>query len=268
MASLTDNLDDVSPSWLSGPWGSRLRVVLVKPLDALVDAARQAVRARWPGFGTPTALPFIGRDRLVLRGFAEADADYAERLRRWLDYHRKAGTTPNLLVQILGWASPQAITVQHVTNESVWDRAHGPLTSSVADASTYDGQSRPPAASVWNWDGDTAAWGRFWIILSPLAGDTVARRKLGEFGAKLGVQRGRAIGTYMTTGQVGGLRAAVRQWKAAHETCRAIIVNLNASVGYDKTGAAMPNGTWESWCNPTTGAPVRNAGILYMQGVT
>jgi hypothetical protein len=267
MADLADNLPDVSPSWLTGTWGSRLLYALIKPAAEIVETARQAVRARMPGFGTPTALPAIGRDRLVLRGFAEGDDDYAERLRRWLEYHRRAGTTPNLLVQILGWASPQAVAVAHVTNESVWDRALGPLTASVTDASVALAQLRPPAATVWNWDGDALAWGRFWLILSPLTVDAGARRKIGDAGLVIGA-RDVAIGTRMTPGQVGGVRAVVRQWKAAHETCTAIIINLNSSVGYDKTGAAMPNGTWQYWCNPATGAAVRNAGVLYLQGVT
>ena len=79
------------PWWLSdrrltsGKWtGYRLLWSIAAYLDAMVETALQALRAPWPGIGTPTALPLIAASRGILRGQADTDATFSVKLVKWL----------------------------------------------------------------------------------------------------------------------------------------------------------------------------------------
>ncbi len=84
------------PPWLSdrpsGSTGYRYLWSMIAPLDAAFDTLIQGKLAAFPGLGTPTSLPLIGRMRGILRGEGESVDDYSARLREWLDKWRAAGS--------------------------------------------------------------------------------------------------------------------------------------------------------------------------------
>src|SRR4029078_2535863 len=80
--------------WTQNKWGRRFKYVAGTMLDAVTDALRAGVKARFPGVGTPEALPYIGNDRQIIRGFAESDASYAKRLSQAFDSWKHAGSAP------------------------------------------------------------------------------------------------------------------------------------------------------------------------------
>lgn len=72
-------------------------------IDGGVVSLKAAVKARMPDYAATDALTQIGSDRVLIRGPAETDSNYATRLRYAWDDWARAGTFLELLVQ-LHWA--------------------------------------------------------------------------------------------------------------------------------------------------------------------
>ena len=103
--------------WINLPsrshWGVYIDTVALM-IDAMVELVEEGTTAAIPGqvdvegipnlggFWSVDALPYIGEDRMVVRGLAESDAAYALRLRRYRDDWRLAGTAFGLLDQVAG----------------------------------------------------------------------------------------------------------------------------------------------------------------------
>lgn len=97
---LSDGLERIVPWWMRKRprlehaykylWASAAMC------DALIDALMQGVQAAWPGYGTPTALDEIGATRGIVRGLSDTNADYALRLRGWLDDAQRWGSDEDI----------------------------------------------------------------------------------------------------------------------------------------------------------------------------
>jgi hypothetical protein len=104
MTPLTSYIEQALPGWMRKParahWVA-LMVLIAAGFDALIDGLSDGSFADMPGqndqpggdgmnaFSSTDALPFIGRDRRIVGGLVEHPADYAERLRKWLDSWRR-----------------------------------------------------------------------------------------------------------------------------------------------------------------------------------
>jgi hypothetical protein len=249
-----DMADAISPTWLNGPVGQRFRYSMAVLYDALADGAGYAVLSRFPQTAPADALPLIGADRQITRGFAESNASYENRLIQWLDLWRSAGSPMGVLLAVLGLFLPTSIKVVTVDNSSNWNTyALGanpfPITAAVPTPPVY-----AKGTNNWNWDGNFALWWRTWVILyvSPL-GWTIGPHwgdggHWGDVGRLWGL-------TGPLPGQIPTLLAVLKQWAAAHSWIVNVILTTN-SARFDPAqpagGGINPDGTWANPANRFT----------------
>lgn len=166
-----DTLLKITPWWLQGFIGVRLLYVLALHIDILAEMLVQAVRRRHPGLDSFDALRVSGKDRRIRRGRLEPDAIYAERLRTFLDAHRRRGGPYALLDQLKAFyaAAPYAIDLVYRAGTAFLMTIAGVITRSTVDTSLYDAAPQkwarwylffhwpttPPTDGLW---GDPGTW--------------------------------------------------------------------------------------------------------------
>lgn len=260
MTSFREGAAAISPpQFLGRGLGERLVYLLTLPMDGVMQWAWEGIKARFPEEAPPDALGPIGRDRRIVRGRDESDESYIARLLIWLDSWRAAGNAWSVLDQVAGYFAPTPPRLRIVTNSGMWftRESDGARSWLIASPNNFD------------WDGDTASWSRFWLVIyaDPLTdggewGDNV--REWGDGGT---------IGTSATPGDVAIIRQIVQTWKGAHSRCEWIIVALDPE-SFDPEAAAgapgMPDGTWGTWAiaDPSTGIyePTRLTTARYWEG--
>ncbi len=230
----------MAPSWLTDP-GDGLEVLhsLGICMDAQAERTYQGTLARFPDHAPADALPPMSRDRKIVRGINESAESFAARLIKWLDDHKVRGNPYALLEQL------QAYLVIPTAVRTVDNRGNWFSIDEDGNRSALIDQGN------WDWDGDTASWSRFWVIIYPPAtlwvqGDPAigdADLWAGEIG-----RAGYTIGSTATQEDVAGVRTIVRQWKPAGTLCLWIIVAFDPA-SFDPTDGAPPNpdGDWGIW---------------------
>lgn len=237
-----DAVADVVPPWLSyrpaGPktpersTGYRLLYAMAGVIDLMMEVAVEGLRARYPGQGTPTALPLIHRDRGIVRGLQESDESAAGRLVAWLDSWRLAGNSHNMLQQLAPLFRPSTAPLMRVvTNAGVWYSLYP------------DGTVEQRELGNWNWDGKPELWARLWVIIYCddtgypwVAEDVWGVGNWGESGDD------GTWGSTATRPEVETILMAIQMWKGGHSLYPYTIVALDPdSFNPD---APEPDGTW------------------------
>jgi len=189
--SFRETLRRYVPPWLSDrptsgrTAGFRYLYGLVAILDAGMQFLVEGMQARLPGVGTPTALPYIGRDRRIIRGPHETDADYAARLLEWLDLWRAAGNAYALAKALQAFLAPGHPRIRIVTRSGFWWTLDpsGELSWHLASPNN------------WNWDSHThpehaGRWADFWVIVyrrtSPTTGSGATAPRSGASARRSG----------------------------------------------------------------------------------
>jgi hypothetical protein len=259
--NLRHSVASYSPRWLANRLGltvgAKVLYTLAAVLDIMLEVENQGLYAQLPGLGTNTALPYIGFSRGIMRGFAESDLSYSNRLIQWLDLWRGAGRPVGMLLAVLGLFSPVSLTVRVVDNSGNWYWYNLGQTPMPPGATT----PLPPNVLLqqgnWNWDGNAASWWRMWVIVyvGPLSWTVGSAGPHWGDGGHWG-DAGRLWGiTGATAGQIQALRVLVKQWKAAHVWVPNIILTAN-TARFDPTHAAgggvNPDGTWGNPANRFT----------------
>ncbi len=233
-------ITNVAPPWLQGYVGSRILYTCGLIFDEIAEFVTQGMQARMPGIGTPTALPYVGRDRKIVRGFDETDDNYAARLPLWLDvdHHKTRGSPYALITQLKGYLAPHELRIRTVDNNGTW-------FSEDEDGTRYENL----AEGNWDWDGGTD-WSRFWVILYPQASlwtETV--EMVGDpalWGGAVGAPV-YTVGTTATLNQVQTIRQIVAEWHPAGTTCVNIIIAFD-DASFDPTlppgDPLLPAGDW------------------------
>jgi hypothetical protein len=244
--SFRETLRHYVPPWLADRPGRnvafRYLYGIVSVLDAGAEVLMQGLQARFPGLCTPTALPYIGRDRRIIRGPQQTDAAYAAELLRWLEYWRGAGNAYTLALALQTFLYPGAPRVRIVTRSGVWYTLDpdGELTQTRAEPNN------------WDWDSIThpekaGHWSEFWVIVYPPHFNDA-----GNWGTSDGQTwgAGTAFGIDAASGTVAALRRLIQQWKGAHTRCVCLIVAYDAT-SFDPSAApgapGMPDGHWGRW---------------------
>jgi len=224
----------IAPPWLNRTWGERFLYAHAVQLDAVAEWALQGLKARFPAKAPLDALPYIGRDRKIRRGFAESAEAYIVRLQAWLDSHRRRGNAIALLEQLHGYFTPYSSSMRF---------------STVDDGGTWfvmDGADKSVTitrkADNWDWDGAPATqWGRFWVIIHPLSSG--AFTDAGDWSNDESYGADGAWGLSLSPDQCRDLIAIVRDWKPAGVSCIYIVASLDAGeLNPDST--TLPDGTW------------------------
>lgn len=162
------------------------------------------------------ALRHVGTERAIPRYPGETNFSYLSRLRGAWQAYEWLGT-------------PQSIELQ--LNYAGYDHVAVPDTSN------------------WDWDGNTADWARFWVVL---LGHPFVVWTYGESHTWDG---GQTWDSTATEADFAFLRAVVHKWKPAHVRCQSIIIVFD-EAGWE---ANQPDGTWG---DPTA----RFADAVYIPG--
>lgn len=253
-----DSFQRYIPKWLANRLGQnvgyRFLYALIMPLDVMMQGVLEGVQAAFPGYGTPTALPLIGRSRGILRGEAESDDSYAARQRAWLDAWTEAGASKRIAREIHAYlANSPMVRIVDRSGNWVTVAADGTLTTTHA-AWDWDSISNPERA------GD---WSDLWIIVYPCEWPIT-----GTLGSRAGVWPPRGIGTghQVSRTAVQAILGIVAQWKGAHTYVRGIIWSYDATL-FDPASPVSgdPDGKWGKWGKPvgSTVRPARNTSCRY-----
>jgi hypothetical protein len=249
-------VQEIAPPWLSDRDSYKFTYSAIGIIfDALAEYLRLGVLQRFPGVAQSSALPFIGSDRKMLRGFRESDAAYIPRLRGAFETWKFAGNAQTLLTELAAYFSPNAPVIRYVVNG---DQAGVPFTDwwTLQDGEFTHVRRQGTGHNNWNWDGQVGQI-RFWIIIYRNEGFTPWFWGDGHFwggGQSWGFEEN------FTENFAADARNIINQWKAAGSHCLflgGIIVTGDTSL-FDPNGngANYPNGTWDVYSNragiPTT----------------
>jgi hypothetical protein len=271
---------DRSPSNPSQPGaGGSLLYALGLLIDCLDEAIRQGVTDRFPTIGQgivingltlscdPTALPLIGNDRLIDRGFQETDGSYCARLVQWLSTWSIAGNAWSVLQNLLGYVSPAAPIWRIVTSVGIWDSMNDPAAP-VTGTPTW--RVYPTAPGNWDWDGNQSNWWRFFTIVYPPASLWVAAPNWGATGLYWGGYSG-SWGLSASSAQVASMRKIVGKFLREGSWCQWMIVSFDSTLFpplQTLPSSKLPDGTWGPWSKTVSGqrVPTRNANARYCNG--
>lgn len=258
LTTFRDTIRRISPTWLQGFYGYRFLYSAAVQIDAMADGLTAALKLRFPNLYTNETLPLIGRERGIRRGFDELDESYATRLRGWWDYHKHKGNPYALMREVQAYLGTHAIKMRVVNNAGAWYTKNADGTTEYLAPPTH-----------WNWDGSTADWSRYWLILYPNGLWT----HTGAWGA--GANWGPTTfgnptwGSSATREQVQSIQAIVEDMRGPHSTCVNIIIAFdNASFDPTDTAPPLPDGTWGNAYTITAGhaVPSRLSTAIYWQG--
>jgi hypothetical protein len=251
----------ISPTWLTRFTGLRILYVIGLHVDALIHCLVLAIKMRMPGItllpsaanqGDPTsAIPYVGRDRSIVRGSLETLASYTSALLHWTDLLRFKGQAFTLLDRLhasLGGVSTMRLAI---------------VTQSGNRYNRAGDGTRTVSSVTWNWDGHSELWARFWVLVYD--SDNVVSP---EFTTELGSGRTfsstdgpsaaigiRATGTIKMAALAQEIRTICQTWKPAHMVLKYIIWTWDESL----FNSLSPNGTWARWKN-------RNPNVAYIGG--
>jgi hypothetical protein len=220
----------------NGGEGELVAYSLTVMMDAYQERARLAWLARFPTHAPPDALPLLGRDRKVVRGFSEPEATYRSRLVSAPTRHRTRGNAFALMAELRAYCGVDMM-IRTVDNRGTWyTRAADGTQSTVLAAGNFD------------WDGEPTKWSRFFVVLYPPTTLWTEGPVWGDadlWGGAWGTS-GYTWGSTATPEQVRSIRGIIRDWKPAGTRCVNIIVAFDAASFDPATapGAPMPDGGW------------------------
>lgn len=237
------------PSWLRDGDGARLLYSIGLLFDGFAERMRLSQEASDPSTAPSDALPYIGRDRRIVRGRNESNAAYAARLVRYLDDHRTQGNPYALMDQLYAYLQTECVTLRTVDRRGNWyERAlDGTRTCTIT-------------GTEWEWDDlDLSHWARFWVIIFSDEGPwDIEWDPTGSGGA---------VTTTASHEEVTTVREIIRAWKPAGTRCEWIIVCFaSPELTLGPATGDHPAGDWGAWCSGTPLRPVRESTARYWVG--
>jgi hypothetical protein len=209
----------VAPGFWRRKWGRLLMETVGDALDLALNAAKWAVKVRFPSTAPEDALGYVGDGRNFDRYRVETDTEafrtaLMDSRRQWETAGTKGDNDTGLInkfrrlgylnVQIYGWREAQAF-VPGITNTT-------------------------QTASYANW------WSAFFVAIHP---NPFTKRKWGDPGLKWGMRVPSPVGnpddvitwgSSANSSDVKELRRVLRKWKPAHEICPYVIFRANGST--------------------------------------
>lgn len=284
-AQFRDLFRFIVPSWLAdrGPraknTGFKLLYSFGAALDGFLEWFYQGAQARMPGQGTPTAITAISRDRQIILGPLPNPTTYLEALQRWLDAWKHVGHPFEILRQIRRYLGP--VRCRTVDNSGNWH--------TIAEDGTETHEHVPGS---WDWDGNTDAWSRLWVILyapthwvewesfwKPDYALWYFLNAIAAFDPKVGF-------LHFTIGQHGSgnilssqiphplfqvtehIRYLAKTWKPQHARVVNIILAFDPDSFDPGEPSTCPDGQWGNWTKGSSPAVIaRNTTARYWEGV-
>lgn len=242
-----DTFESYIPVWLRNrpgfTVGYRFLWSSIAPFDSVVNVLIEGIKASWPGFGTPSALPYIGRGRGLIRGQADTDESFGAKLRAWLDVWRDAGSMEVIARQVQGYLrNTPRVRIVNRAGQWVTINSDGTMEATFA-AFDWDSVSNPERAGYWS---------EMWIIVYP-----TEWADSGLWGdGRLWGARDSGIGHVVTRVEVDAIKGLIAQWKGAHSRIRNVIWTSDATLFNPADPASLPDGTWGTWSSGGSGSRV------------
>jgi hypothetical protein len=248
---LRDALKLISPWWLSDrresgkTAGYRFNWSVVSALDTQLEGLLQGMYAAWPGAGTPTALPYIGRARGVVRGMADTNEEYAAKLRGWLKRAEALGSQYGIARELQDYVAGHP-RVRVVNRHGHWLTLNADGTIERAQAAwDWDSVSNPERAGYWS-----DQWAIVYTSAWPYSGTWGDGRTWGG--------RDGSIGHLVGHTDREALHNLLATAKSAHSKIRAVIWTTDPALFDPAVPLSCPDGTWGQWSLP--GSSPRVAG--------
>lgn len=233
-----DRLADIARArWLRKFWLYRLLVAFAVHIDALVDWCVLALQARYPQMAPPDALPVLGHERGIRRGFSESLESYAARLVLWLVDRRIKGSPYALMSQLAGYFTGYSVRIRVVNAAGSWYTRYSD--------GTLDWHYETP--SNWDWDGDSSPFSRYWVILYfPTALASTEGLWAQPVGPGGGVWGDGGVWGLNNAYEVNNtVKLIVAEWNPPHSRCEDIIITWDAtSFAPTGSGTGYADGTW------------------------
>lgn len=235
MKRFRDNFYTFLPNWATRGDGELEQYTEGIVLDAFQESCHQTAKLMLPSVCPSDALNRIGADRGIPRGFAEPDASYRERLRRWRypRGHRIRGSAPGLLEQV---EATLAGTIHQTIDKRGTRYTHG-----------TDGAERGVS---WDWDGEalTPNWAKFWVVVkstsrppSTFAEDEAAEAVFDED------EDGCFAGEDIHPGEIAAVRQLCKVGRLSWVPAGRRPIYL--VIWFEGETYPAPDGTWDSWGN-------------------
>ena len=253
------------PWWLSDRLeqgktvGYRYLWSIVSTLDVLNDGLIQGIQASWPGAGTPTALPLIGRSRGVIRGQIDTDDEYAAKLRAWLERAELWGSQRGIANELRDYLGNHP-RVRVVNRAGHWFTLAQDGTVTETDAAwDWDSHSNPernvPGAPFWS---------EQWVIVYPTQWATAGTWGTDE---KWGAST-EGFGHNVTRQEVDAVTGLLAEVKSAGSRVRAVIWTSDTTLFDPTNPASLPDGWWGKWGKDNGSGrrvPSRNGACRYWE---
>lgn len=276
---IRDFVKAISPPWLIGPGtpgtplpttagvGERYMYSLAFGDDAILEKVNEAESMHFPGYGDASALPYTGADRGITRGLYESDANYAQRLQRYLDTWHDAGTARSVIQQIAWYVYPVEPLLGSYL-EGVGETRYDVLADGTSpDTDPTVSHVAPPDQQ---WDQLGLYKRRFFFIKATGAASATTwaphATNWGDAGLLWGIQT-KSWGLDIVPQIANDLRTIIAQWKCAGTRypwiCVIIVDGWNGTT----------SGEWANWSKiDSSGArpvrvPARDVKAVYISGV-
>jgi hypothetical protein len=242
--NIRDALRSIVPNWLSDRPGFNVgfRVLYVIALfcDKLVEVMLEGARAPLPGVGDPSALPYIGRTRGLIRGLTESDDEYAARLRAWLQFWENAGGAEQL-VSLVQTFLGGGLVVRLISRDGRFVTANFDGSAQVALDGSWDWDSGLPERAGW--------WGDMWLVVYLTDGRYPVYANLSDAAwlAAWGTYQGFGAGMQVTRDVVDGVASLLASFKGAHTWLSAIIWTTDTNLFTPGSLGGIPAGQFGNW---------------------
>ena len=243
--------------------GFKLLFVIAAAFDSGVDIVLQGIAAAWPGAGTPTALPYVGRNRGIIRGEADTNATFAARLVPWLSTWR--GDLPE------GGGAGSQLALAKALHEYLGNNPKVRVVNRHGYWTTVneDGSIERVSGVTFSWDALSNTenynhWWDQWVIIYPgTYAEAAAWGATESWGGTLG------FGMDVDRPAVDAILGQIRQWKRASTYIRAVIWSYDASLFDPAVPASLPDGWWGKSHKMVGGiaVPTRPATCRFWEGI-
>jgi hypothetical protein len=192
--------------------------------DRLFALSEASILCRYPSHAPADAIPLIGDDRNIKRGFDETDADYATRLKRCWTFWQWSGTGLGIVInlQASGFTG-----IPWDSTETPFDPYYPTTTSSVFVIRNSD------VAAGDLLDSATQFWSRFWVYMDSDIESITFDGLWSDSGDydDGGVWDLESLdGALITPSMVGSWKASIRQSKPAEWSCASINLGGTSDV--------------------------------------
>lgn len=281
--SFQDKIYEFTPGYMRGQNISILLEAVGATLDAYAERVTLGRLASNPLLCEPDALEYHSRDRGIQLYPSEPLESRRFRLARWRQLHAQRGTHQGELRHLQPYFLP-ALDAPAPFNEGALYRLpkvrivfqDGAGTSATWVTLLGDGtvERHRQTPSNWDWDGVSARWARFWVILY-VAGTALETACVKYGSGHVFGEAGLAYGGIAAQAKAD-LVAMIRDWQSAHSLLWGFALARDAT-SFDPTATAttdaagwtsLPTGNWGRLIDPATNKRTRlpSATWIYVLG--